>query len=125
MAFSTACIAFGCEARKNKELIEELFQPIHLQGVDVRVIAGQDDFYTSRKNQVLNEFAPQGRKYRMSITHAGGASAHHFFISKGYKAFRFHALALSTGHPLRLFDSTSQSKNPVRLQCLYGVKIRS
>ena len=79
MAFSIACNAFGCEARKNKELIDELFQPIHLQGVDVTVIAGQDDFYISRKNQVLNESAPQGRKYRMSTIHAGGASAHHLF----------------------------------------------
>ena len=75
MAFSIACIAFGWEARKNKELIDELFQPIHLQGVDVTVIAGQDDFYTSRKNQVLNESAPQGRKYRMSTIHAQARSS--------------------------------------------------
>lgn len=58
MAFSIACIAFGCEARKkNKELIDELYQPIHPHGVDVPVIVGQEDFYTIRKNQVLSESA--------------------------------------------------------------------
>jgi len=58
MAFSIACIAFRCDARKkNKELIDELFQPIHPHGVEVPVIVlivGQEDFYTSQKNQVLN-----------------------------------------------------------------------
>ena len=58
MAFSIACIAFGCQARKKiKELIDELYQPIHPHGVDVPVIVGQEDFYTIRKNQVLNESA--------------------------------------------------------------------
>lgn len=57
MAFSIACIAFGCEARKKSK--DELFQPIHPHGVDVPVIVyvSQEDFYTSRKNQVLNESA--------------------------------------------------------------------